>query len=64
MELIEYQSIPPNCPKCGMSGYIGVGTEYIKEKRIEYLKCTCKGCRYWWGMKTGDAGKSDKGQEV
>ena len=54
IELVKYQSIPDNCPKCGMDGDIGVGTKYVKEKNMEYLKCTCRRCEYWWGMKTKD----------
>jgi hypothetical protein len=58
IELVEYKSIPDGCPKCGMDGDIGVGTTYIKEKKVEYLKCTCCKCGYWWGMKTGDSEES------
>lgn len=60
IKLIEYQPLRPNCPKCGMHGDIGVGVEYIKEKNMEYLKCLCGSCGYWWGMKTEDGEKSDK----
>jgi len=54
-EIIEYQSIPRNCPKCGMHGDIGIQIEHIKRGDIEYLKCLCSRCGYWWRMKTKEA---------
>jgi len=53
LELIEYEPIPRNCPRCGMHGDIGIRVRYTKEKKIGYLRCLC-GCGYWWGMKPKD----------
>ena len=60
LKLIEYQPIPPNCPKCGQHGDMGVSVEYVHKKGAEdgkeFLRCSCA-CGYWWGMKTKDTKK-------